>query len=364
MSMRRRGLGIRGLAAAVGAGAVAIIAAGLPAPGGSATAGAAETAGDEAPVTSAARAGSAVSPADGGEVSQMAPRPAPGTTAASAAADDGPPLDDERGCAPGAGDCFTAHGGPGCEWGPCCELVCAVMPECCTNGWDELCAEMAADLCERPPACRTALHDCGDVDKDAGCGDRGCCELVCAIDPFCCSRSWDRLCVSAALETCGVGECVITVSTALDEAESCGEPINDGCDQPDGFAASSIALGESIDGRTFANGRRDVDWYAVDLGSQAAVARVQAAFPAEVSLVVGDCAGGFTAVDAIAVRACDDGTLTVPAGIGPAWIVIAPGRTGAPILRGIPCTDVDDPPVRTFGDRYVLSLRVPDRREG
>ena len=289
-----------------------------------------------------------------------APRAA--VAAAAGAADEStaggvPDVGDERGCVPGAGDCFAAHGGPGCEWGPCCELVCDVMPECCTNGWDALCAEMAFDLCERPPACRVAVHDCLDVDKDAGCRDRGCCELVCAIDPFCCSSRWDRLCASAALETCGVGDCVVSAPDALDEAEACGEPVNDGCEQPDGFAAGAVALGQTLNGRTYANGRRDVDWYAIDADGGAAEVRVRAAFPAEVSVVVGDCAQGFTAVDAIAVPACGEGTLAVPAGLGPAWVVIAPGREGAPILRGIPCTDVPDPPTRTFGDRYVLALR-------
>ncbi len=265
------------------------------------------------------------------------------------------------GCVPGAGDCFTPHAGPGCEWGPCCELVCAVMPECCTSGWDELCVKLAEELCERPPACRTAIGDCLEADKERGCRDRSCCELVCAIDPFCCTSRWDDLCAAAAAETCGVAPCVILTGTELDEAEACGMPVNDGCDQPEAFAAGAIALGTATAGRTYAVGRRDVDWYAIDPAADAAgaILTVRAAFPAEVSIVTGDCTGGFTAVAWAAVPACGDGSITLPPADGPRWVVIAPGRGGSPIVRGIPCVDDPDPPVRTFGDRYVLRLDPP-----
>jgi hypothetical protein len=36
----------------------------------------------------------------------------------------------------------------------------------------------------------------------AGCNDESCCNLVCAIDPFCCDTSWDGVCVSRANEFC------------------------------------------------------------------------------------------------------------------------------------------------------------------
>ncbi len=268
------------------------------------------------------------------------------------------------GCVPGAGDCFTPHAGPGCDWGPCCEVVCAVMPECCASQWDALCVKLAEELCERPPACRVATGDCLEPDKQRGCRDRSCCELVCAIDPFCCTSRWDDLCAAAAAETCGVEPCVILTGTELEELEPCGEPINDGCDQPGGFAAGSIALGEATAGRTYAIGRRDVDWYAIDPAADGAgaILTVRAAFPAEVSIVAGDCDGGFTAVASIAVPACGRGSLAVPPGEAPRWVVIAPGRAGSPIFRGIPCVDDPDPPVRTFGDRYVLRLDPPAMR--
>jgi len=59
-----------------------------------------------------------------------------------------------QGPCPGAGDCFAANGTPGCDdtcGGPpcpgCCELICGLDPFCCTNSWDGLCEAEAISLC-------------------------------------------------------------------------------------------------------------------------------------------------------------------------------------------------------------------------
>ncbi len=48
---------------------------------------------------------------------------------------------------PDAGSCFEANGTPGCDDGECCEMVCAVDPQCCDVEWDDACAATANDLC-------------------------------------------------------------------------------------------------------------------------------------------------------------------------------------------------------------------------
>lgn len=35
-----------------------------------------------------------------------------------------------------------------------------------------------------------------------GCSDATCCATVCAVDPLCCNKSWDQLCVDRAFEDC------------------------------------------------------------------------------------------------------------------------------------------------------------------
>ena len=55
-------------------------------------------------------------------------------------------------CGPGAGDCFTANGTPGCDDATCCATVCAIDSFCCDVFWDGICAGEAAQLCDFEPA--------------------------------------------------------------------------------------------------------------------------------------------------------------------------------------------------------------------
>ncbi|MDZ4831426.1 MAG: hypothetical protein SGJ09_14665 [Phycisphaerae bacterium] len=60
---------------------------------------------------------------------------------------------------------------------------------------------------------------CGAPHPSPGCFDLGCCETVCAADPFCCEETWDLSCANGALAVC------------LDEPYVCaaggGAPPND-----------------------------------------------------------------------------------------------------------------------------------------
>jgi hypothetical protein len=48
---------------------------------------------------------------------------------------------------PGSGSCTVAKGTPFCDDASCCTLVCSFDPFCCTNSWDQLCANEAAASC-------------------------------------------------------------------------------------------------------------------------------------------------------------------------------------------------------------------------
>jgi hypothetical protein len=50
-------------------------------------------------------------------------------------------------CGPGAGDCFSPNGTPGCDDVACCEAICAADAFCCDTEWDQLCADAAAVDC-------------------------------------------------------------------------------------------------------------------------------------------------------------------------------------------------------------------------
>jgi hypothetical protein len=47
--------------------------------------------------------------------------------------------------------CCTPHGGLGCDDGACETAVCAALPTCCVIAWDQVCADLAVDVCD--PLC-------------------------------------------------------------------------------------------------------------------------------------------------------------------------------------------------------------------
>ncbi len=113
-------------------------------------------------------------------------------------------VDDGCGCIHGVcttGAALTA----GCS--TCVAEICAVDPFCCNFGWDSVCVNQVSTVCGSWE-CSTCAHSpcvtgfalvngC-----DAGFG--GCVGAICAADPFCCSTSWDGLCVQQVATVCGI----------------------------------------------------------------------------------------------------------------------------------------------------------------
>jgi len=93
------------------------------------------------------------------------------------------------------GSCYIAHGTPGCDEPTCCTYVCQQpgFEYCCDNStdsstWDFACAQKAIEICDKK---------CGSEDQN------NCQDFVCAFDPFCCTTSWDSICVTLAQNGCG-----------------------------------------------------------------------------------------------------------------------------------------------------------------
>jgi hypothetical protein len=102
---------------------------------------------------------------------------------------------------PASGSCFVQHPTPGCNDAVCCDAVCDDDPFCCNNQWDNFCVTGANQRC-----CGGNLTpSCFVVHNTPACSNAGCCETVCAADPFCCSVQWDQLCVNQATATCTCG---------------------------------------------------------------------------------------------------------------------------------------------------------------
>jgi len=106
-------------------------------------------------------------------------------------------------CGDGAGTCFTGNGTPACDDPACCAAVCEYDPYCCDVMWDNVCATETDGRCTGFAACQTS-HDSCFVDHAPreGCQDSVCCEKVCAIEELCCSNAWDEYCADLATRTC------------------------------------------------------------------------------------------------------------------------------------------------------------------
>ncbi len=104
-------------------------------------------------------------------------------------------------CNANAGSCFESNGTPGCSDDSCCDIVCAVEPDCCDVVWDTFCAQIAQFGCDEPTGC-PSIGGCFEPHGSPGCEDGTCCNLVCTADPLCCDLTWDDGCVDLAIELC------------------------------------------------------------------------------------------------------------------------------------------------------------------
>jgi hypothetical protein len=77
----------------------------------------------------------------------------------------------------------------------CVTTVCQKDPACCTDTWDAHCAGLGAEECECGKTCdHEPCVEGTALSKSCSEGTKA----VCADDPYCCTASWDILCVDAA----------------------------------------------------------------------------------------------------------------------------------------------------------------------
>ncbi len=129
-----------------------------------------------------------------------------------------------------SGSCYGSHANPSCDTAACCSAVCAIDPYCCTVTWDITCVQYAGFACAGTPGtCGQTAGSCFTPHQQGACSNTACCEAVCSVDPSCCQQSWDILCVYAAEQVCVPGCVPVAESTAVTEVEGCDERVNDPC---------------------------------------------------------------------------------------------------------------------------------------
>jgi len=108
-------------------------------------------------------------------------------------------------CTPPAHDrCETgvAMAQPSCD--PCVESICTVDPYCCSTSWDSICVGEVSSVCNE--SCSTCAHEPCQTGAalESGCdGQQGCVTSICNADPYCCATYWDSICVGEVGSICG-----------------------------------------------------------------------------------------------------------------------------------------------------------------
>jgi hypothetical protein len=92
----------------------------------------------------------------------------------------------------------------------CVARICAVDESCCSLSWDGLCAIEVLTLCNSLScpigSCPHALCAAGTpLQPNCDAPDLGtsCVSAICRIEPNCCLRSWDSVCINLVDDVCG-----------------------------------------------------------------------------------------------------------------------------------------------------------------
>ncbi len=262
---------------------------------------------------------------------------------------------------PDAGDCFEPHESPGCADEACCTLVCKADPFCCREAWDQSCADAAEQLCEPPPVCPAKGQSCFEPNREPGCEDVACCELVCLVDPFCCDGPWDRLCADQAAQFCSAPACALTRcpagATVEPEGNECLDQVNDGCNMAEP-AFTPISCGEAVCGSAWTLSKRDTDWYAITVEEPAELTwTVNAEFPCEIMIVTGTCDDTYTVAASAFGGGCQSASAHLGAPPGTYYLFVAPGTDVASVSRGIGCVS-EGKLIEggAFGGRYFATV--------
>ncbi|MFO0875184.1 MAG: hypothetical protein U0575_14605 [Phycisphaerales bacterium] len=185
-----------------------------------------------------------------------------------------------------------------------------------------------------PLACGNAGHDCFTTGGPF-CDDVDCCNQICAIDSFCCTVSWDGVCVGEAQSFCV--SCPDFSCTGTDEGEICGTDTNGGCNNPN-LKFGSISCGETICGTGWAaGGTRDTDWFQFTLDEATEITLTGSAqFAFVIGIVdtggIPDCSLASSLNPFATGNACGTATVTGCLGAGTWWAFFAPG-----VFDGYPC---------------------------
>jgi hypothetical protein len=93
--------------------------------------------------------------------------------------------------------------------GSCVENVCKQDAYCCSTDWDQICINHAKNPAICPASapsgygCNCA-HDYCVTGQELSSACDPCVAAICDDDPYCCTTSWDTMCVQKVKQICNV----------------------------------------------------------------------------------------------------------------------------------------------------------------
>ncbi len=115
---------------------------------------------------------------------------------------------------------------------PCVADICDVAPECCSSAWDASCVDRVLSTCGEA-ICPASQGSCDHllcttgVALEAGCdappSTDSCVQKVCDADIFCCSFTWDAVCVDRVEIDCDLS----CEGAEIEPNDSCAVTINE-----------------------------------------------------------------------------------------------------------------------------------------
>ena len=123
---------------------------------------------------------------------------------------------------------YCTEGGPldvGCD--DCVDAICASDPFCCGTLWDNVCVGLVESTCQETCSLTTCEHDVCQEGQAMTSGCDPCTTAICAADSFCCSDTWDSLCVANVEVICDLSCTYLSCDHSI-----CleGGPLDASCD--------------------------------------------------------------------------------------------------------------------------------------
>ncbi|XXY50795.1 hypothetical protein WME91_06580 [Sorangium sp. So ce269] len=94
------------------------------------------------------------------------------------------------------------------ECSPAIASICDADAYCCSTSWDDVCVTetrtIASSLaCGGGSCAHTPCTTGAALTSGCDAAQANCVASICAVDPFCCSNQWDSRCVSKVASVCG-----------------------------------------------------------------------------------------------------------------------------------------------------------------